>query len=232
VVVAADVVAEQVVGEQHVSSPAVDLGGLGQVDVGVATSGGERVGTVLGEEGGVGEVGAGPDPQVPAVVGELVVEQQPRQQREGTGRLLVGCVAVDVRPARAVWVGPNVERYLGLVEGNVHTGGADELPGGVEDAVGAAEKLEQRRGLGGPPPVEVVAEVSPRRGSVGEEMVELGVGPVQVLRVDQAGDDQVAVFGEAVELFAGQGGHDAVGASDRGPLKPRLPSASGKTRAA
>lgn len=47
VVVAADVVAEQVMGEQHTSSPAVDLGGLGKVDVGIATSGGERVETVL-----------------------------------------------------------------------------------------------------------------------------------------------------------------------------------------
>jgi hypothetical protein len=39
--------------------------------------------------------------------------------------VLTGCVAVDVRPTRAVWVGAHVERYLGLVEGNVDTGGAD-----------------------------------------------------------------------------------------------------------
>jgi hypothetical protein len=115
--------------------------------------------------------------------------------------VLVGCVAVDVRPARVVWVGRDGERYLGLVEGDVHTGGTDQLAGGVEDAVGAAKKLEQRRGLGGALPGEVVANVSPRRGSVGEQMVEVG---------------------EAVEVFAGQGGHGDVRASDLGACEAAL----------
>jgi hypothetical protein len=77
-----------------------------------------------------------------------------------------GCIAVDVRPAGAVWVGTDVERYLGLVESNVHIGVSDQFPDGVEDAVGAAEKLKQRRGFGGPLPVEVVTGVSPWRGAL------------------------------------------------------------------
>lgn len=99
VVVAADVVAEQVVGEQYVSSPAVDLGGPGQLNVGITARGGERVRAALGEEDGVREVGTGPDPQVVTVVDELVGEQQPRQQSEGARGALAACVAVEVRPA-------------------------------------------------------------------------------------------------------------------------------------
>lgn len=102
-------------------------------------------------------------------------------------------------------VGPHVERYLGLVKGNVQPGGADEFPGGVENPARPVEEVEQRRGLPGPPPGEVVAEMSLRRGTVGEQMNHLGVDPVQVGRVDQ-----VAVLGEAMDLVAGRSVHAAV----------------------
>jgi hypothetical protein len=92
------------------------------------------------------------------------VSNSPASSVKVPGVCWPGCIAVDVRPAGAVWVGTDVERYLGLVESNVHIGVSDQFPDGVEDAVGAAEKLKQRRGFGGPLPVEVVTGVSPGGG--------------------------------------------------------------------
>jgi hypothetical protein len=79
-VVAADVVAEQVVREEDVTAPPVNLGGLGEVDVGVATGLSERLGPAWSEERGLGEVCAGPDPEVPLDVDELVGEQKPGER--------------------------------------------------------------------------------------------------------------------------------------------------------
>lgn len=60
-VVAANVVAKQVVGKQNVAASPTDLGRLGQVDLGIARGGAERLGPSFGEEGGVSQVGARPD---------------------------------------------------------------------------------------------------------------------------------------------------------------------------
>src|ERR1022692_4491925 len=56
-VVAADIVAKEVVGEQHIAAPAADLHGLGQFDVRMPARGGEGPGAADGEEGSVEVVG-------------------------------------------------------------------------------------------------------------------------------------------------------------------------------
>jgi hypothetical protein len=137
-------VAEQVVGEQHVTASTTDLHGLRQLDIGVAGCGGEGAGATGGEEGGVAQVGAGPDPQVAAVLGELVGEQQPGEQGERAGRLAVP-VAVDVRAARPVRVRRDVQCHLGLAEGDLDAGRPGEFCGGDQDPAGPGQEARQRR---------------------------------------------------------------------------------------
>lgn len=98
--VAADVVAEQVVGEEDVTASAMNLGGLRQFDVGVAAGLSERLGSAGSEERGVGKMRAGPDPQVATVLDELVGEEKRSEEGEGPWGPLTRCVAVDVGAGR------------------------------------------------------------------------------------------------------------------------------------
>jgi hypothetical protein len=77
--VAADVVAEEVVREQQVPRAPGDLLGLGQVDRRI---GAVRLRAVRAEVRGVGQVRARPDPQVAGVLGPLIGQQNPGQQGE------------------------------------------------------------------------------------------------------------------------------------------------------
>ena len=153
-----------------------------------------------GEEGGVPVVGAGPDPQVAAVAGDLVAEEQPGQQGERAGDGLAGPVAVDVGTARAVRVGWDVERHLGLAEGDRDAGVAGELGGGTQDPTGAGQEVEEHRRIGRAGPVEVVADMAIGGGSRGDEPVDLGVGAAEVRRGDQPGENQIAALGERAQL--------------------------------
>ena len=98
----------------------MNLGGLGQLDVGVTASVSKRLGPAGSKELGVGEVRAGPDPEVPSVVEELVREQKPGEKGEGPWRLLTRGVAVDVGPAGTVRFRGDVEGHLRLVERQVY----------------------------------------------------------------------------------------------------------------
>ena len=205
-VVAADVVAEQVVSEEHVTAPAMNLGGLGQFDVGVAAGLSERLGPAGSKKRGVGEVRAGPDPEVAAVVGELIGEQKPGQKGEGPRCVLTRCVAIDVGPAGPMRIRGDVEGYLGLVERHVYAACADQVVRESEDALVAVERVEEGWRLIRGPPVEVVADMSVRRRSFGDQPVDLVVQDVEYVGRDDTGDDERASCREGADLVGGQHG--------------------------
>ena len=101
-VVASDVVSEQVVGEQDVAGLAPDLDRLGPGDRGIALCLIERTGTVLTEVGGVRSMSSRPDPQVPAVLPSLIREQHSSKQAECRRHRSVVRVAVEVRTSWSV----------------------------------------------------------------------------------------------------------------------------------
>ena len=95
-VVPADVVAEEVMSEEDVSGASADLRRFGQFDVRIAGRLCECLWASPCEEGGMSLMRAGPDPEIPAVVSHLIVEEQAREKRERARDGLAGLVAVDV----------------------------------------------------------------------------------------------------------------------------------------
>jgi hypothetical protein len=205
-VVAADVVAEEVVSEEHVTAAAMNLSGLGQFDVGVAGGLSERLGPAGSKKRGVGEVRAGPDPEVAAIVGQLIGEQKPSKEGEGPRCLLTRGVAIDVGPTGPVRIRGDVEGYLGLVERHVYAALADQVVRESEDAVVAVERVEEGRRLIRGPPVEVGADMSVRRRSFGDQSVDLVVQDVERVGRDDAGDDERASGREGTDLVGGEHG--------------------------
>jgi hypothetical protein len=104
-------------------------------------------------------------------------------------------------------VGRDVQRHLGLAEGDLDAGVPGELGGGVQDPAGAGQEVEEHRRTGSAGPVEVVADMAVGGGSRGDEPAGLGAGPVEVHRGDQPGEDQIAALGERTQLGLGNNGH-------------------------
>jgi hypothetical protein len=112
-------VAEEVMREKKVAGASADLRRLGQFDLRISGGLCERFRAAPCEEGGMSLMRAGPDPEVAAVLRQLIVEEQAREKGERVRDELAGLVTVDVGPTRAVVIGRDVQRDLSLLKGEV-----------------------------------------------------------------------------------------------------------------
>jgi hypothetical protein len=142
-VVPADVVAEEVVSEENVSGASADLRRFGQFDVRIAGGLCESLRASPCEEGGMSLMRARPDPEIPAVVRQLMVEEQAREKRERARDGLAGLVAVDVGSTGAVVKGRNVQRHLRLIKRDLDSRHTSQLFGTRQDAALALKKLKE-----------------------------------------------------------------------------------------
>ena len=208
--VAADVVAEQEVGEQQVATVGEERLPGPEVHRGieqrrVAADRGEDVDPTLDERPLVEVVGTRPDPQVPGVRSRLVAQEHRRQHRE-RGDRLAGPVTVDVRRTRAMGIRRDVERDLDVVEPVIEVQRGDELVG---DGQGA--RFPQR-GVGRREARRVAGTRSGGRpcrsggGSVDSSSSISASAASSSAGGDDARHDEVAVGGEGTSLVDGQHG--------------------------
>jgi hypothetical protein len=203
-IVAADVVTEQVVGKKDIATPAMDLRGFGELYIGIAAGGCECTCSVGGKEVAVAHVCAGPDPQVATIVRRLVSEEQPGEKGKGAGGLLAGRVPVDVGPAGPMRAGGNVQRHLGLVERNLEPVVSHQLSGDRKNPTVGAEEVEQSRGLARGPPVKVVAYMAWWWGRIRHQPVDLSVQRIERVGPHQTRDHDPTCHGKGADLVDGQ----------------------------
>jgi hypothetical protein len=142
-VVPADVVAEEVMSEEDVSGASADLRRFGQFDVRIAGRLCESLRASPCEEGGMSLMRAGPDPEIPAVVRQLIVEEQAREKRERARDGLAGLVAVDVGSIGAVVKGRDVQRHLRLIKRDLDSRHTGQLLGTGQDTALVLKKLKE-----------------------------------------------------------------------------------------
>lgn len=206
-VVPANVVAEQVVREEYVTSAAADLGRLGQLDVRIAGSFCESSRASPRKERGMRYVRSRPDPEIPAVFEKLIVEEKRREKGEGVRHRLAGLVPVDVRPAGPVLVGRDVEGDLGLVEREIDAAVTCQGSRERQNAAGSLEHAEQSGGVGPTPPIEVVADVAGGRRRSRDQPVDLSIQRFDVAGRDHIRHNEIAALDELPELIVADEGH-------------------------
>lgn len=131
--------------EEKVAGAPADLPRFGQFDVRIACGLRESLRPLPCEEGGMSLVRAGPDPEIPTVVGQLIVQEQGREKRERARDRLAGLVAVDVRSPGPVVKRWDVQRDLGLLESDVEPVRPHQVSSELQDALRPLEHVEQRR---------------------------------------------------------------------------------------
>src|SRR5215510_10848129 len=101
-IIAADIVPEHVMRQNHIARPAQNLGWLRQCDLRVALQLNQRIWPSLPKERRVGPMGPGPHPQVSSVFEPLLRHEHTSKHRERRGDLMALLVAVQVMAARAM----------------------------------------------------------------------------------------------------------------------------------
>jgi hypothetical protein len=222
--IAADVVAEEKMSQEEISSPGQErlrirqLWGMIEAER-MPADGQEGTFTLLGKESLMDEVGAGPDPQVPRVGYGLVTEENGGQHAERLRAVLLWTVAVQVGPAGPVSVRGNVQGDLDVVEPMVESVRPNELLCALESG-----RVAERGVCGGQAPrrqeVEMVPYRPGRRRLFGEDTVDFGVGGDQEVLRDDAPQDDVSVGGEITQLLTRP--HDRPTVADTLDRFPRI----------
>jgi hypothetical protein len=146
-------------------------------------------------------MGTGPDPEIPAVLGQLIVQEHGREKRERARHRLAGLVAVEVGPAGSVVERRDVECDLDLLERKVDPGVPHEVSGELHDASGSIEHLEESRRIGRAPPVEVVTDMAGGRRCFRNQSVDFGIQRLQVAGGDYVRKNEIALLGEVPDLL-------------------------------
>src|SRR5262247_4052707 len=111
-IIAADIMPEHVMRQNHISRPAQNLGRLRQFDLRITLRLNQRFWPSLSKERRVGPMGPGPHPQVSSVFDPLLRHEHTSKHRERRGVLMALLVAVQVMAARAMRERRNIQRHL------------------------------------------------------------------------------------------------------------------------
>src|SRR5262249_23506086 len=111
-IIAADIVPEHVMRQDHIARPAQYLGWLRQCDLRVALRLNQRFWPSLPKERRVGPMGPRPHPQVSSVFELLLRHEHAGEHRERRGNLMALLIAVQVMAAWAMRERRNIQRHL------------------------------------------------------------------------------------------------------------------------